>query len=144
MFSFSWRTYYFYCCSVSNILFLTCWCTGPSSENDSFSSFSAAREHFIDDIHALKLITASENETEKYTAGTCICWVCSHACSFHYYETFIWIFQVLIHINTKMHMENSKLYIRIIYVFSRLTILNNICFCKIGKGKDFTSTHIDM
>ncbi len=32
-------------------------------------------------------------------------------------------------------MENSKLYIRIIYVFSRLTILNNICFCiKIGKG----------
>ncbi len=40
-----------------------------------------------------------------------------------------------------MHKENSKLYIRIIYVFSRLTILNNIWshFCiKIGKGQNIS------
>lgn len=92
LFSFSWITYSFYCCSVSNILFLPCWYTVHSSENYSFSSFSASREHFIDDIHPLKLITASEKDTEKYTAGTCICWVCSHAYSFYYYETFKWIF----------------------------------------------------
>ncbi|XP_067233759.1 pleckstrin homology domain-containing family A member 5 [Chanodichthys erythropterus] len=37
-------------------------------------SMSAAREHFIDDIHPLKLITASEKETDvqKYTADSAV------------------------------------------------------------------------
>ncbi|KAK7123360.1 hypothetical protein R3I93_021697 [Phoxinus phoxinus] len=44
----------------------------PSDKRDR--SVSAAREHFIDDIHPLKLITASEKETDvqKYTPDSAV------------------------------------------------------------------------
>lgn len=46
--------------------------TKPRHTDKRDRHMSAAREHFIDDIHALKLITASENETEKYTADSAV------------------------------------------------------------------------
>ncbi|KAL1248299.1 hypothetical protein QQF64_021617 [Cirrhinus molitorella] len=48
--------------------------TKPRHMDKRERSLSAAREHFIDDIHPLKLITASEKETDvqKYTADSAV------------------------------------------------------------------------
>ncbi|XP_073686392.1 pleckstrin homology domain-containing family A member 4 [Garra rufa] len=48
--------------------------TKPRHMDKRDRSMSAAREHFIDDIHPLKLITASEKETDvqKYTADSAV------------------------------------------------------------------------
>ncbi|XP_058622153.1 pleckstrin homology domain-containing family A member 4 [Onychostoma macrolepis] len=46
--------------------------TKPRQTDKRDRNMSAAREHFIDDIHPLKLITASEKETEKYTADSAV------------------------------------------------------------------------
>ncbi|XP_043082493.1 uncharacterized protein si:ch211-234p6.5 isoform X2 [Puntigrus tetrazona] len=46
--------------------------TKPRHTDKRDRNMSAAREHFIDDIHPLKLITASEKESEKYTADSAV------------------------------------------------------------------------
>uniref|UniRef100_A0A8C1YSK1 Si:ch211-234p6.5 n=1 Tax=Cyprinus carpio TaxID=7962 RepID=A0A8C1YSK1_CYPCA len=46
--------------------------TKPRQTDKRDRSMSASREHFIDDIHPLKLITASEKDTEKYTADSAV------------------------------------------------------------------------
>ncbi|XP_016095258.1 uncharacterized protein [Sinocyclocheilus grahami] len=48
--------------------------TKPRNTDKRDRSMSSAREHFIDDIHPLKLITASEKETDvqKYTADSAV------------------------------------------------------------------------
>ncbi|XP_026056415.1 pleckstrin homology domain-containing family A member 5-like isoform X2 [Carassius auratus] len=46
--------------------------TKPRHMDKRDRNMSATREHFIDDIHPLKLITASEKDTEKYTADSAV------------------------------------------------------------------------